>query len=177
MKFFYLFKSGIDNRIRITLLFQILVILITACSSKPAGQVETVDREIVNDDSIDTSESFELPDKTNWNYTELYGVYEHESNGKGFTAVATVRPEGNDVWIDITVKRPSCSGQADGLVGIAVANENEYAGFIDLADCRMEVYFNRVNKTIRIQEIGYCRLYEPGCSFAGTYNLRPVNTQ
>ncbi len=154
-----------------------LLFIAFSCTVKKSTQAGEDDLEAESDTAIEAMEDNTLPDKGDWFYEELYGTYEHESSGQGFTALVVIRPEGNDLWLDIRVTRSSCSGLASGPVGLAAATENEYAGFFSLDDCRMELYFNTVNKTIRVEEIGICQLYEPGCRFAGIYKRRDTDVQ
>ncbi|MBX2955460.1 MAG: hypothetical protein KF846_04860 [Cyclobacteriaceae bacterium] len=148
----------------------LLILLLTSCSSKPTE--ESYSANEVNDQS-DTALTdpeyapYELLDT--WDYSNLYGFYLHEGNMKGFTAYIEILPEGNDLSFSLTLTQNSCTGQAEGSIGMAIHTETEYGGFYDNADCRMEFVFNLVENTIRIQEIGPCRLHEMDCSFNGTY--------
>lgn len=110
-----------------------------------------------------------------WDYQPLYGTYLHESNTKGFSGILQIEPEGNDLSFSLSVRQTGCSGTAEGLIGMAVFTDHEYAGFVDQTNCRMEFIFNRLNQTVRIQEIGLCTLHESGCSFNGTYIKQPSN--
>jgi hypothetical protein len=104
-----------------------------------------------------------------WDYQPLYGTYLHDSNTKGFSGLLEIEPEGNDLFFSLAIQQSSCTGSAEGLISMAIFSENEYAGFFDHANCRMEFLFNLKHHTIRIQEIGLCTLHESGCSFNGTY--------
>ncbi|MCU0396533.1 MAG: hypothetical protein MUC73_00385 [Cyclobacteriaceae bacterium] len=144
------------------------LLLLVACQSKPSETQSELDIQSEPDSVIQDNE-FELPPKTDWNYEILYGHYEHESNTRGFNSFVEIRPEGNDVWFDLSVNNQSCTGQASGFIGIALRTDNEYAGFYENNDCRLEFYFNIIEKTIRIEEVGFCKLHETGCGFAGVY--------
>jgi len=150
-----------------------ILLLLLGCQSKKTDDVQenTIESAEAATDTMtyEPVEEFSLPEKTDWDYQQLYGHYNHESNSPGFSAWIEIRPEGNDVSFTLSITQNACSGQADGIIGIAVFTENEYSGFYDNADCRMEITFSPQQKTIRIQEVGMCSLRERGCSFDGVY--------
>ncbi len=152
-------------------LLTIFIYLLTAgCSTKSAeesSQTESISEQPGSISENNENTTYEITD--NWDYSELYGIYLHESNMKGFTAYLEILPEGNDLSFSLTLTQNSCTGQAEGSIGMAIHDETEYGGFYDNADCRMEFVFNLQENTIRIQEVGPCRLHEMGCSFNGTY--------
>lgn len=146
------------------------ILLLAGCSSKSTEENYSANHTDDETDSTLThleNNAYEKHD--NWDYSKLYGVYLHESNMKGFTAYLEILPEGNDLSFSLTLTQNSCTGQAEGTIGMAIHAETEYGGFYDNADCRMEFVFNLGENTIRIQEVGPCRLHEMGCSFNGTY--------
>lgn len=146
-----------------------ILLLAIGCSNKAAEEsVQTNDTN--QQDSVSENQkntAYEITDS--WDYSKLYGVYLHEGNMKGFTAYLEILPEGNDLSFSLTLTQNSCTGKAEGSIGMAIHTETEYGGFYDNADCRMEFVFNLGEHTIRIQEVGPCRLHEMSCSFNGTY--------
>ncbi len=110
-----------------------------------------------------------LPDQSDWDYQLLYGSYQHESNSTGFSASLTINPEGNDVSFILSVNQNACSGRADGIIGMAHFSDDEYTGFYNHADCRLQFTFSPKQQTVRIEEIGLCMLHEKTCRFDGVY--------
>ena len=108
----------------------LLILLLTSCSSKPTE--ESYSANEVNDQS-DTALTdpeyapYELLDT--WDYSNLYGFYLHGGNMKGFTAYIEILPEGNDLSFSLTLTQNSCTGQAEGSIGMAIHTETEYGGF------------------------------------------------
>lgn len=144
--------------------------LTAGCSNKPieeSNQTEFVDEQPDSISENHERSSYEIIDT--WDYSNLYGLYLHESNMKGFTAILEILPAGNDLSFSLTLTQNACTGMAEGSIGMAIHSETEYGGFYDNADCRMEFIFNLQENTIRVQEVGPCRLHETGCSFNGTY--------
>lgn len=139
------------------------------CQSKKDNTSDI--EEIVAEDEVSETDQddFYESENTEWDYQPLYGSYVHESNTTGFSANLEIIPEGNDLSFSLSVKQPACTGQATGIIGLAIYSENEYAGFYNNANCRMEFQFNLVGKTIRVTEIGICSIHEAGCSFSGVY--------
>ncbi|HRJ28998.1 MAG TPA: hypothetical protein PLV21_09380 [Cyclobacteriaceae bacterium] len=146
------------------------ILLLTGCSSKSTEESHSApDAYDQADSSLSDQEDTAYEKHDDWDYSELYGLYLHEGNMKGFTAYLEILPEGNDLSFSLTLTQNSCTGKAEGSIGMAIHTETEYGGFYDNADCRMEFVFNLGEHTIRIQEVGPCRLHEMSCSFNGTY--------
>jgi len=147
------------------------ILAYTGCTNKKASDEPVQTDEVVEQtDTISSMDEYIIhEDNDGWDYRQLYGQYLHESNMKGFTAYLEILPAGNDLTFSLTLTQNSCTGQAEGSIGMAIHDETEYGGFYDNADCRMEFVFNLLEYTIRIQEVGPCRLHEMGCSFNGVY--------
>lgn len=156
------------------LIFSALILLL-GCGPSREKEAQAEEENVAEDteEIIPDTDDFMESEKIFWDYSELYGIYHHESNASGFSATLEIQPEGNDLTFSLSVKQQSCTGLAEGTIGMAVHSENEYAGFYDNPECRMEFYFNLNMKTIRIQEIGLCRLHESGCNFEGVYLRKP----
>lgn len=140
-----------------------------SCKQKEVTQPDPdeTDYEETDSTATDLKDAFELQD--DWDYQSLYGIYLHESNTKGFTAILEILPDGNDLTFSLSVKQSGCNGQADGVIGMAIHTKTEYAGFFDNPECRMEFLFNLTQQSVRLEEVGFCRLHERGCNFNGVY--------
>ncbi|MBX2963608.1 MAG: hypothetical protein KF687_13940 [Cyclobacteriaceae bacterium] len=150
----------------------LLLLFIVGCSSKSVNEDHSASDDAY--DSVMTGEVRYYENIDSWDYSDLYGVYLHEGTIKGFSAYLEILPEGNDLSFSLTLKQNSCTGQAEGSIGMAIHGETEYGGFYNNAECRIEFIFNLVENAIRIQEVGACRLHETGCSFNGVYHKRKV---
>lgn len=152
--------------------FSISIILSVAMSCQLRKAQDRVEANEYSSEQSDTSvdlDHFVAPPENDWDYHVLYGVYLHESNSKGFTAILEIIPEGNDLTFSLSIKKQSCMGQSSGQIGMAIHSENEYAGFYESENCRMQFFFNLIDNSIRIQEVGICTQHEAGCSFEGTF--------
>lgn len=151
----------------------LLLMLTVSCQlRKAADHSEEVENSTEQTDTTIDLDHFIAPEENDWDYQMLYGVYLHESNSKGFTAILEILPEGNDLTFALSISKQSCSGQANGTVGMAIHSENEYAGFYDGENCRMQFFFNLIENSIRIYEVGICGQHEAGCSFEGTFRKK-----
>jgi hypothetical protein len=144
------------------------ILIVTSCKQEKSTQSESVTayEEI---DSIATDSRNAFAPQNDWDYQSLYGIYLHESNTQGFTAMLEILPQGNDLTFSLSVEQNNCTGKAEGSISMAIHTETEYAGFFDNPDCRMEFIFNLKQQSIRIQEVGFCRLHENGCDFSGVF--------
>jgi len=155
-----------------TLIILLMAFGLFGCQSKQNTDNE-IDNETTKESLVVEPDADEFIAKNNdWDYQPLYGAYLHESNTKGFTGILDITAEGNDLTFSLSVQKQECSGQINGTIGMAIHNENQYAGFYDNADCRMEFIFNLSDNSIRITEVGICRLLEGGCRFGGTYRKK-----
>lgn len=146
------------------------ILTFAGCTKKASDEpLQSNDADEYADTTLSMDEHIIHEETDRWDYRQLYGQYLHESNMKGFTAYLEILPAGNDLTFSLSLTQNSCTGQAEGSIGMAIHDEKEYGGFYDNADCRMEFIFNLQENTIRIQEVGACRLHEMGCSFNGVY--------
>lgn len=156
------------NHMKVANAILLIILVVSSCKQKETTQPESVTAHQDTDSAItDPADAFAQQD--DWDYQSLYGIYLHESNTQGFTAILEILPQGNDLTFSLSVKQRNCSGQAAGSIGMAIHTETEYAGFFDNPDCRLEFLFNLKQQAIRLQEIGFCRLHENGCDFSGAY--------
>ena len=148
----------------------LIILIIASCKQKETTQPESVQTQPNADSTaLESTDADVFAPQNDWDYQSLYGLYLHESNTQGFTAILEILPQGNDLTFSLSVEQNNCTGKAEGSIGMAIHTETEYAGFFDNPDCRMEFIFNLKQQSIRIQEVGFCRLHENGCDFSGTY--------
>lgn len=145
-----------------------ITLFVSSCKQKETTQPELVTTHQDIDSTITDSDDAFAP-QDDWDYQSLYGLYLHESNTQGFTAMLEIIPQGNDLSFSLSVTQNNCTGQAEGNIGMAVHDEAEYAGFFNNPDCRIAFLFNLKQQSIRLQEVGFCRLHENGCEFSGVY--------
>lgn len=163
------------ERLRIVLLrhaWLILIIGLSDCKTDKPQDEAIQEESTLETDSVIQDDDFVIADETTWSLQPVYGHYENESNSTGFFAQLDLEPEGNDLAFSLSVRQSGCDGKANGTIGMIVFSENEYAGFFDNDDCRLEFIFNLKENSVRIQEVGFCRLRASGCNFAGTYRKR-----
>ncbi|MBX2967026.1 MAG: hypothetical protein KF845_12850 [Cyclobacteriaceae bacterium] len=161
-----LIRIFIKTLVPVFLIFAIAV----SCSRQDKAQEQPQDEQPTESAPVKPDDALML--HHDYDIKPLYGVYLHESNTTGFTAILEIIPSGNDLSFSLSVKQNNCTGQAEGDIGIGVYTETEYAGFSDNLDCRMEFLFNLTRQSIRLQEVGHCTLHESGCSFNGVYVKR-----
>jgi hypothetical protein len=148
----------------------LIILIIASCKQKETTQPESVQTQPSADSTtLESTDADVFAPQNDWDYQSLYGLYLHESNTQGFTAILEILPQGNDLTFSLSVEQNNCTGKAEGSIGMAIHTETEYAGFFDNPDCRMEFIFNLKQQSIRIQEVGFCRLHENGCDFSGVY--------
>lgn len=148
----------------------LIILIIASCKQKETTQPESIETQPSADSTtLEPTDADVFAPQNDWDYQTLYGIYLHESNTQGFTAILEVLPQGNDLTFSLSVEQNNCTGKAEGSIGMAIHTETEYAGFFDNPDCRMEFIFNLKQQSIRLQEVGFCRLHENGCDFSGVY--------
>ena len=147
------------------------LLLLFGCQKKQSQdtsiETDTASVEVTPQDAYEKSDSTYV-------HTEFFGSYDHESNTKGFTAMLTLRQNGNDVYFTASVSQGSCKGEIEGVVMMAEHTQAYYSGFYEADDCRLQFTFNRLEKKIDIKEISLCHLLEQSCSFEGVY-LKRIN--
>lgn len=152
------------------LLFCILILL-SGCRQKQSVEVSTTPPPAAKETTPE--DAYEKP-ASNYDYAELFGVYDHESTTKGFSAVLSLRQNGNDLYFSASVAQASCTGETEGVVLMLEQNQNYFSGFYESDDCRLQFTFIPAEKKVDIKEVSICRLLEGGCSFEGTYLKRNV---
>lgn len=145
------------------LLFCFLLVVL-GCKTNQKDELHT---EVEPDESPANVE--ELAEERTWDYSELYGQYLHESNGKGFMATLELTPLGDDLSFTLNLLQGKCEVNLNGIIGMIYHGETEYAGFYDDESCRLSFNFFRIENTIRVDEVGICREHAIGCSFDGAY--------
>jgi hypothetical protein len=150
--------------------FLLIILIIASCKQKETTQPESIETQPSADSTtLESTDADVFAPQNDWDYQTLYGIYLHESNTQGFTAILEILPQGNDLTFSLSLEQNNCTGKAEGSIGMAIHTETEYAGFFDNPDCRMEFIFNLKQQSIRLQEVGFCRLHENGCDFSGVY--------
>lgn len=147
------------------------IILLSACQQR---QPPAEDQTVAKSDSVPevTPQDAYEKDKTKYTYTEFYGVYDHESTTKGFSAVLTLRQNGNDLYFTASVSQGECKAEIEGVVMMVDHAENYYSGFYESEDCRLQFTLTGTERKIDIKEISLCKMYGENCSFEGTYLKR-----
>lgn len=150
----------------------ILAISIAACSGKKS-QEQTENQSIEVDSAQDFYSNPEQQEV--YNYKRFAGIYDHESNTKGFAAVLNVTESGNDLSFTISVSQGSCKGEAEGKIIMVDHDENFYVGFFEPTTCPLQFTLMLQENKIDVKEINLCRLHESGCAFEGNYIKRKMN--
>jgi hypothetical protein len=144
-------------------------LLISACAGK--NSQDATDNQTVEVDSA--SEYYKDPqEEIVYNYRAFAGIYDHESNTKGFTAVLNITESGNDLSFTISVSQGACKGEAEGKITMVSHDKNSHSGFYELSDCPLQFTFLVQENKIDVKEVSLCQLHESGCAFEGTYVKR-----
>lgn len=150
----------------------LVFLLFFGCQSKP--QQDNTDARIDTvSEAQPTEDSYAKPE-TNYDLRPLYGIYDHESSTKGFSAVLTLTHYGHDLYFTVSVSQGECKGESEGVVPILDYHENYYTGFYDSEHCKMQFSFLLLEKKVDIKEVTLCGHHGNDCSFEGTY-LKRVN--
>jgi len=104
-------------------------------------------------------------------YHAVYGLYQHESNGQGFSSALEIKPMGNDLQFMLSVQQAGCNWQLQGTLAMMYHLQTEYAGFYDSPTCRLVFTFFLPAKEVRIETAGICVTLPPRCSLGGVYKL------
>jgi hypothetical protein len=150
-------------------LFLCVLILFSGCRQKLSVEVSTTPDTAAIE--VTSEDAYEKPEN-NYDYRELFGVYDHESTTNGFSAVLSLRQNGNDLYFSVSVAQGSCKGETEGVVLMLEENQNYYSGFYESDNCRLQFTFIPAEKKVDIKEVSICRLLEGGCSFEGGYLKR-----
>ena len=148
----------------------VIILLSIGCQSKP--KQDNTDSQIDTVSEVQTTEDVYAKTETNYDLRPLYGIYDHESTTKGFSAVLTLTQYGNDLYFTVSVSQGECKGESEGVVPILDYNENYYTGFYNSEDCKMQFSFLLTEKKVDIKEVTICSHHGNDCSFEGTYLKR-----
>lgn len=144
-------------------------LLLAACSGK--APQESLDNQSVEIDSA--REFYDTPEeKVVYTYTQFAGIYDHESNTQGFSAVLNVTESGNDLSFTLSVSQGSCKGEVEGKIIMLSHEENYYTGFYEQTKCPLQFMLTLRDNKIDIKEINLCQLHESSCTFEGVYSKR-----
>ncbi len=150
-------------------LLSCFLILLAGCQSKQPAETTTEPDSVSVD--VTPQDAYEKPGN-NYDYRELFGVYDHESTTNGFSAVLSLGQNGYDLYFTVSVVQGGCKGETEGVVLMLDQKQNYYAGFYESDDCRLQFTFMPAEKKVDIKEVSLCKLLESGCSFEGTYLKR-----
>lgn len=146
--------------------------MLIACSGKPPQ--EKAESQSVE---VDSAREFytDPEEETVYNYRQFAGIYDHESNTRGFSAVLNVTESGNDLSFTLSVAQGSCKGEADGKIIMVSHEENYYTGFYEQTKCPLQFTLMLRENKVDVKEINLCQLHESSCAFEGTYIRRKIN--
>ena len=146
-----------------------VLLLLFGCKQKKTEsatvEIDSASNEVTPEDVYEKSTE-------NYSYDEFFGVYDHESTTKGFSATLSLRQNGNDFYFHVSLVQGSCKGETEGVVLMGEHTQSFYTGFHELEDCRLQFTFNRLEMKVDIKEISLCRILESNCSFEGVYLKR-----
>lgn len=148
----------------------VIILLSIGCQSKP--QQDKTDSQMDTVSEAQPTEDIYAKPETNYDLRPLYGIYDHESTAKGFSAVLTLTQYGNDLYFTVSVSQGECKGESEGVVSILDYNENYYTGFYNSEDCKMQFSFLLIENKVDIKEVTICSHHGNDCSFEGTYLKR-----
>lgn len=142
----------------------IFFLVLTACQSSK--------KESVVESSPAVTEENKPAVAADYDYTPIYGIYDHESTTQNFGGVISIQPQGFDVYATISVAQGNCKAETEAVVKMAEHTETYFIGFYEVENCRLQFTFYPVENKIDIQEIGVCTIHGPTCSFEGRYTKR-----
>ena len=131
------------------------------------GRKEVSDERAAGWEPADTNRVLSLQEELS--YSEIYGIYRHESNGTGFFAEIEIKPMGNDLQFALSLKQPECEWELQGTLAMMYHLEDEYAGFYDSETCRLVFTFFLSLNQIRLDQAGICVALPARCSPGGVY--------
>lgn len=145
----------------------VIIILLASCSVKK----EDSSNEIGPENTPDSTQVLDkLPDP-DWNFSELYGRYQHEASSGTFSSTLVLEPQGlNIAFTLISSKGESCHGEASGNIAMVDHNENFDTGYWVEEQCKLEFIFRRTDDKVDVKEIHICTLHDTMCGFEGTYS-------
>ena len=148
-------------------LFIFLLLVFLGCQSKQNEHAEQ--RNIAEQPKKDLTQ----PQKQ-YDYTPLYGIYDHESTTNSFGAVLSIQQNGLDLYFSISVVQGNCKAETEGVIVMAEHTENFYIGFADIENCPLQFTFSPKENKIDIKEVTLCTIHGSTCSFEGVYEKRGV---
>lgn len=149
------------------LIFIFISSLLVGCSTK---------HQVENESNADTTTAQVTPEDayvekvSSFDWPEFYGVFDHESTTKGFSAVLSLKQNGRDLYFTLSVAQGSCKKETEGVVIIVESTEEFPTGFYQSDNCRLQFMFAATDKKVDIKEVPFCGI--EGCGFEGTYVKR-----
>src|SRR5690242_2255778 len=127
-------------------LLLIVAIIFLGCQKKQPAEAtvetDTTSNPVTKEDAYEKTDTY--------NYTEFFGVYDHESTTKNFTAILSLRENGNDIYFTLSVSQGTCKGETEGVVMMVEKTEKYYLGFYDSESCRLQFTFNKIEKKVDV---------------------------
>lgn len=140
--------------------------LITLFSCKPQPKEEPLQQaDSATQEIIHQTE-------TQFDYTPIYGVYDHESTTEGFGAVVSIRQEGFNLYFTLSVSQGSCKSETEGVVTMVEHTKNYYTGFYNFDKCPLQFTFYPTQQKVDVKEVSLCTVHSGGCNYEGVYLKR-----
>lgn len=149
-------------------IFIIAFYALIGCSQKNQQEEKQTETDTT---AIEVTEQDAYAEKeSNFNWQEFYGVYDHESTAKGFSAVLSLKQNGRDLYFTVSLVQGGCKKETEGVIAIIESSDEFPTGFYQNDNCRLQFTFAAVEKKVDIKEVPLCGI--DGCSFEGTYKKR-----
>jgi hypothetical protein len=142
------------------------IIILLGCQTKIREQSQP--EQAVEVDSTDNYKGVDFQ----YDYTNLYGVYDHQSTTSNFKAVVSLRENGLDLYGTLSVVQGSCKAETESVIVMAEQTEDWFIGFADIENCVMQFTLYLKEPKIDIKEVMLCTIHGPTCSFEGIYVKR-----
>jgi hypothetical protein len=109
---------------------------------------------------------------TIYDYTPLYGVYDHEYATSSFNAVVALKPEGLNLHFTISSAQGSCKAETEGVIAMVEHTDTYFIGFSNIEKCPLQFTFYPTEQKIDIKEVSLCTIHGQTCGFEGMYIKR-----
>lgn len=153
-------------------MYRIIFIIVSCTLIGCAGKRQPEDKQAETDTTaveVTTQDAYEEK-KSDFNWPEFYGVFDHESTTKGFSAVLSLKQNGRDLYFTVSLVQGGCKKETEGVVAIVESSDEFPTGFYQTDNCRLQFTFASAEKKVDIKEVPFCGI--DGCSFEGTYKKR-----
>lgn len=147
----------------------IFIIILSGCQTKVKEQPQSV--QAVEVDSTQSSNDYNGKE-IQYDYTNIYGVYDHQSTTSSFKAVVSLSESGLDLYGTISVVQGSCKAETESVIVMAERSEDWLIGFADIENCLLQFTLYLKEPKIDIKEVMMCTIHGATCSFEGIYVKR-----